>query len=1091
MATIDSGTLKLYRNTTPYGDYDTAIAYAKTISGLADGQPCLVRYNDNGKSMAILVIGGVAGNAIIDFGEVGKLKEEIAKIEQQPTVGSASLTIKQNGVTKEVFDGLENKEVDIIVPTKVSELANDESFVKSTELGNYATTEFVSSNYQPKGEYLTSQDLNGYVESSDIADMATKTWVNGEGFLKEHQSLDGYAKLTDIPDVTKYFDGVDYVKDRKEIQFKNNGSVLATIDTTDFIKDGMVESVSLTDGSNANIGKKVLKITFNTDAGKEPIELPIESIFNVNNYYTKDEADSKFASQGNTFSKEEAEGKFATKDDLSAKADKGESYTKAEADAKFTTADSLGNYVAKGDLKELRITIDGETEVYNTTETVRVNIDKAISTKVSESVTSGPIQSAIEAAKSAVTKTLTVQKNGSSVGTYNGTNDTTINIELNDYYTKTEVDREIKDSVNDATKTLTIQRNSSTVGTYNGKSDAFVNIEVPTKITDLEGGTGLATETWVQGKIDSVDVTEQLKDYYKKSETYNKSEVDDKLKNVDLSNYYTKSETYTQKEVDDKLKDIDVTSQLGDYYKKSETYSQTEIDKKLSEIDVTSQLGDYAKTADVTKTLTIQRNGVSVGTYNGTADATINITVQDGAAGGDGEPGAPGKDGADGKTWKPSVSDSGELSWTISEDTTPPQTVNIKGQDGKDGTNGTNGTDGKTWYPSVAVNGDLTWTESETSVAPAKVNIMGPQGPAGKDGTGITLKSSKEECTQIGDAYIDEAGNIQIKNGSGADDFKNGGQVKGPKGDDGAAAGFGTPTYDNSEANGIGEAQVEVTATGEDTAKVFNFKFINLKGETGAQGAKGETWKPTVDDDGNLSWEIDNTATKPEDKNIRGPQGPQGPKGDDGTGISVKSSQGECVETGDAYIDAQGHIQIFNKETSDFTDGGEIKGPKGDTWKPTVDAAGNLTWELDSTGSAPSPQNIKGVKGDTPTLKLISGTDIASTGTPNITTAVTGNEYSITFHQLKGAPGADGTKITTVTATADGTSKTTPTVAVTTGGTATEMTLNFAFSGLKGQDGENGSNATVSLSSDLQSLLKYSGGVLDYADNPVIDCGTF
>jgi hypothetical protein len=59
----------------------------------------------------------------------------------------------------------------------------------------------------------------------------------------------------------------------------------------------------------------------------------------------------------------------------------------------------------------------------------------------------------------------------------------------------------------------------------------------------------------------------------------------------------------------------------------------------------------------------------------------------------------------------------------------------------------------------------------------------------------------------------------------------------GPKG---AAAGFGTPTVDNSAAGNVGTPSVTVTASGANTSKVFNFKFSNLKGATGAQGPKGD-----------------------------------------------------------------------------------------------------------------------------------------------------------------------------------------------------------------------------------------------------------
>ena len=61
---------------------------------------------------------------------------------------------------------------------------------------------------------------------------------------------------------------------------------------------------------------------------------------------------------------------------------------------------------------------------------------------------------------------------------------------------------------------------------------------------------------------------------------------------------------------------------------------------------------------------------------------------------------------------------------------------------------------------------------------------------------------------------------------------------EGPAGPTGAAAGFGTPNA-TGDAN-VGTPAVEITATGDDTAKVFAFAFSNLKGEPGAAGAKGE-----------------------------------------------------------------------------------------------------------------------------------------------------------------------------------------------------------------------------------------------------------
>ncbi|WP_287385866.1 hypothetical protein [Lachnospira sp.] len=65
----------------------------------------------------------------------------------------------------------------------------------------------------------------------------------------------------------------------------------STIDVTDFIKDGMVDNVYI---DNSLGGQDKLVITFNTDAGKQDIEIPISSIFNATNYYTKTESDAKY-----------------------------------------------------------------------------------------------------------------------------------------------------------------------------------------------------------------------------------------------------------------------------------------------------------------------------------------------------------------------------------------------------------------------------------------------------------------------------------------------------------------------------------------------------------------------------------------------------------------------------------------------------------------------------------------------------------------------------------------------------------------------------------------------------------------------------
>lgn len=82
----------------------------------------------------------------------------------------------------------------------------------------------------------------------------------------------------------------EYDSSAKTINFYNiNRELVDSIDATEFIKDGMVDSVELTEIS----GDTYLHIVFNTDAGKEDIYLNIGDIFNTDDYYTKDEIDEK------------------------------------------------------------------------------------------------------------------------------------------------------------------------------------------------------------------------------------------------------------------------------------------------------------------------------------------------------------------------------------------------------------------------------------------------------------------------------------------------------------------------------------------------------------------------------------------------------------------------------------------------------------------------------------------------------------------------------------------------------------------------------------------------------------------------------
>lgn len=97
-------------------------------------------------------------------------------------------------------------------------------------------------------------------------------------------------KQADAQIVAQSVSAVEYDGTTNYVKFYNaDGEVIAYIDATPFVVDGMVSSVEVTGGN--------LVITFNTDAGKQPISIPLTDIFNPANYYTKTEVDNAMAAE--------------------------------------------------------------------------------------------------------------------------------------------------------------------------------------------------------------------------------------------------------------------------------------------------------------------------------------------------------------------------------------------------------------------------------------------------------------------------------------------------------------------------------------------------------------------------------------------------------------------------------------------------------------------------------------------------------------------------------------------------------------------------------------------------------------------------
>ena len=109
-------------------------------------------------------------------------------------------------------------------------------------------------------------------------------------------TLGNKADKSEIPAVSGYADAVAYNSTSKYVEFYHGGTggtVVFSYDASPFLIDGMVSNVEIKDVEISGETVTCLVISFNTDAGKQDINIPISQIFDASNYYTKDETDNQ------------------------------------------------------------------------------------------------------------------------------------------------------------------------------------------------------------------------------------------------------------------------------------------------------------------------------------------------------------------------------------------------------------------------------------------------------------------------------------------------------------------------------------------------------------------------------------------------------------------------------------------------------------------------------------------------------------------------------------------------------------------------------------------------------------------------------
>ena len=130
-------------------------------------------------------------------------------------------------------------------------------------------------------------------------------------------------------DTSKLGAALTYDSNREKIELRNAaGETISEIDATAFVKDGMVNNVAI-------VGD-YLVITFNTDAGKEAINIPMSSFFDASAYYTKTEINENLS---NYYTKTEVDNKgYCTGAEINAGY-----YSKSEIDGGYIANASYNN----------------------------------------------------------------------------------------------------------------------------------------------------------------------------------------------------------------------------------------------------------------------------------------------------------------------------------------------------------------------------------------------------------------------------------------------------------------------------------------------------------------------------------------------------------------------------------------------------------------------------------------------------------------------------------------------------------------------------------------------------------------------------
>ena len=205
----------------------------------------------------------------------------LAETIDQELSGKADTTAVTQEISAAVSGKADTTAVTAAIDAAVSGKADSSSVITSASFTDTSTS--ITFNYTKGGQALTQKILE---ISSGL------TYDAGDNKLSVDTTT--IAKKSDIPSVSGYADSVKYNSTSKYVEFYHGGTGGTKVfeyDASPFLIDGMVQNVEIKDVTSGSSTVTCLVISFNTDAGKQDINIPISQIFDASNYYTKTETD--------------------------------------------------------------------------------------------------------------------------------------------------------------------------------------------------------------------------------------------------------------------------------------------------------------------------------------------------------------------------------------------------------------------------------------------------------------------------------------------------------------------------------------------------------------------------------------------------------------------------------------------------------------------------------------------------------------------------------------------------------------------------------------------------------------------------------